>query len=137
MKKVLFIALLFVLSGSMAMAQKGNQGKQGNQGSQLSAEARVEKRINRLDQSLELTDQQKLILQKDMLRIEKAREEAREASIAQRQQRKGLREEEKSLMKKTLTAEQFKKLEQLQQEQSREMKKRKSMQAAPAQKQGE
>lgn len=134
MKKVLFAVLMFTLTGFMAMAQNGKHGQAKHA---LTAEAKVEKRINRLEKSLELTPQQKLVLQKDMLRIEKAREEAREASMAQRQQQKALRQEEKTLFKNTLTEEQLKKLEQLQQQKSREMKKKKAMPEAPAQKQVE
>lgn len=94
MKKFLFIALLFAMSTTAAFAQKGEQTKK------LTAEERVEKRLNRLDKSLELTTEQKTILKKDMLRIETARDEARAASMEQRQQYKALREEEEMLMKK-------------------------------------
>jgi len=131
MKKVLFIALLFILSGTLAFAQKGDQAKK------LTAEERVEKRIDRLDKSLDLTPEQEKLLKKDLLRIELARDEARAASMEQRQQQKALREEERVLLNNTLTEDQRKKHEAMQQERAQQMKKRKALPEAPAQKQGE
>lgn len=131
MKKVLFLALLLMGTSALSFGQKGNQREKP------SAEVRVENRIQRLDKSLSLTAQQKEMLQKDLLRIEKARDEAREASMEQRSQQRALAEEEKMLLQKTLTEAQLKKLEEIKQERAREMKGRKALPDAPAQKQGE
>lgn len=131
MKKVWIVLVLLLTSAAVSFAQKGKERDMP------SAEQRVEKRIKRLDASLELSPQQKEILQKDMLRIERERDELRAATIDQRKQQRALREAEKELLKKTLNPEQQEKLKAQQQERAQQMKQRKALPDAPAQKQAE
>jgi hypothetical protein len=131
MKKLLLIALLSASTATLAFAQ--HQGRPN----QLTAEARVEKRITRLDESLDLTPQQKEILQKDMLRLEKKRDETRDARMGQRKNQQNLRDEELAMLKKTLTAAQLKKHDELRAARSLQQKNRKALPHAPEQKQAE
>ncbi len=131
MKKVCFVLALLLATVTVSFAQKANKQELPT------AEQRVEKRIKRLDASLELTSQQKEQLQKEMLRIEKERDVLRAATIDQRKQQRALREAEKALLQKTLTEEQQQKLRENQQNSARQMKERKSLPDAPAQKQAE
>ncbi|GEM_PF-1745623 len=124
MKKILWMALLFTVMGTMAFAQKEpGVPKQ-------TAEERTEMRLKRLDKNLTLTDVQKESLKKDLLRIEQERDKAHEASMANREKQKALREEEKTMLKKTLTEEQYKKLE-AQQAERQQLKKERGMGKGP------
>jgi hypothetical protein len=131
MKKVLFALALLLFTAQATLAHKHPKGEKP------SAELRVEKRMQRLEKSLTLTAQQKEVLHKEMLRIEKERDELHLAAVDQKKQRRALREAEKALLEKTLSKEQQEQLKTAQKERAKEMKQRKSLPDAPAQKQAE
>ena len=79
----------------------------------MPAEQRVENRLNRLQKELDLNKAQTKALYADLLRIEQARDVAREQQMSGKGKNRELTLEADSLIKKQLTDEQLKKYEAL------------------------
>jgi Spy/CpxP family protein refolding chaperone len=106
MKKLFLLGVVLAFTLATAIAQPSGRKP-------VPAEQRVENRLNRLQKELDLNNAQTKALYADLLRIEQARDAAREQQMSGKGKNRELTLEADSLIKKQLTDEQLKKYEAL------------------------
>jgi len=117
MKKIVALSVLAVFFiVPMSFAQKGKEGK-------ISNEVKKEKKLDRMDEELDLSDDQRKKIEAIHAKY-KPKEEANKKEMEKlREERKKIKDAKKSEMKAVLTPEQAKKMEELKKEHKKSKKK--------------